>query len=60
VPSLSEEHVIAPEASAWEALLRLSSGQCGRLLVLEGGALRGILSRTDIMRAMRIRLGLGT
>jgi len=58
-PALSEQHTIAPGASAWEALVRMTSGDCGRLLVLENGRLLGIISRTDIMRAMRIRFELG-
>jgi len=33
---------------------------CGRLLVVDhDGALRGIVSRTDIMRAIRTRMGIG-
>ena len=56
---LSEANAIAPSADAWEALIRMSQGDCGRLLVVESGALLGIISRTDIMRLMRSRLRLG-
>jgi predicted transcriptional regulator len=59
VPPLAERHVIAPSADAWDALVRMTAGNCGRLLVMEGEALRGIISRTDIMRLMRTRLELG-
>jgi predicted transcriptional regulator len=59
VPPLTEQHVIAPSADAWDALVRMTAGNCGRLLVMEGEALRGIISRTDIMRLMRTRLELG-
>jgi Zn-dependent protease/predicted transcriptional regulator len=56
---LSERNTIAPAADAWDALIRMSQENCGRLLVTEGDVLRGILSRTDIMRLMRSRLQLG-
>jgi predicted transcriptional regulator len=59
VPPLSEAHTISPHADAWEALVRMSAENCGRLLVLQDGALEGIISRTDIMRLMRMRLELG-
>jgi len=59
VPPLSGEHTINPWANAWEALVRITSGQCGRLLIIAEGRLQGIVSRTDIMRAMRMRVELG-
>jgi predicted transcriptional regulator len=40
-------------------LVRITSGQCGRLLIVTEGRLQGIVSRTDIMRAMRMRVELG-
>jgi Zn-dependent protease len=58
-PPLSEHNTIAPNADAWNALVRMSAENCGRLVVLENGILRGIISRTDIMRLMRNRLELG-
>jgi len=58
-PVLSEHNTISPSTDAWEALIRMSAENCGRLVVLENGGLRGILSRTDIMRLMRHRLELG-
>jgi Zn-dependent protease/CBS domain-containing protein len=57
--ALSEHNTVPPTTDAWEALVRMSGGNCGRLLVVENGALRGIISRTDIMRLMRSRLQLG-
>jgi Zn-dependent protease/predicted transcriptional regulator len=59
VPPLSDHYTIAPRADAWDALVRMSAENCGRLLVLENQALLGIVSRTDIMRLMRTRLELG-
>jgi Zn-dependent protease len=56
---LSEHNTISPASDAGEAFVRMSQENCGRLVVVEGGALRGILSRTDIMRLMRSRLQLG-
>ncbi len=56
---LSEHNTVRPTTDAWEALVRMSQENCGRLLVVEQGSLRGIISRTDIMRLMRSRLQLG-
>ncbi len=56
---LSDHNTIPPATDAWDALLRMSQESCGRLLVVESGALLGIISRTDIMRLMRSRLQLG-
>ena len=58
-PPLSQANTISPQADAWEALVRMSAESCGRLLVVEDGMLRGIISRTDINRLMRHRLELG-
>ena len=58
-PPLSENNTIAPSADAWDALIRMSSEKCGRLVVVQEGRLRGIVSRTDIMRLMHHRLELG-
>jgi Zn-dependent protease len=57
--ALSERNTVPPTTDAWEALVRMSQENCGRLLVVENGLLRGIISRTDIMRLMRSRLQLG-
>ncbi len=59
VPPLTEQSMIAPDTDAWDALVRMTAENCGRLLVVEDGALRGIISRTDIMRLMRMRMQLG-
>jgi Zn-dependent protease/CBS domain-containing protein len=60
VSPLKEEQTIRPEADVWEALTRMSSSNQGRLLVTEDGELRGIVSRTDVMRLIRVRMELGT
>jgi len=59
VPHLTNQFTIAPWTDTWDALIRMTAEDCGRLLVLENGRLRGIVSRTDIMRLMRTRLELG-
>lgn len=59
VPALTPEQSILPQADVWEALLKMTGGNAGRLLVTRGGAVEGILSRTDIMRLMRRRMELG-
>lgn len=43
-------HVIAPDASLHEAAGLLCARSIGALAVMEGGALRGILSERDIIR----------
>jgi Zn-dependent protease/CBS domain-containing protein len=58
-PPLSEHNTIAASADAWEALIRMSTENCGRLLVVEDGNVKGIISRTDLMRLIRTRVELG-
>jgi Zn-dependent protease/CBS domain-containing protein len=43
---------IAPEAEAFEALEEMSTKGIGRLVVLENGAMVGIVTRTDIVKAI--------
>jgi CBS domain-containing protein len=59
VPPLTEAQTIRPDAGAWEALIKMTNDTYGRLLVTEDGALRGIITRTDIMRLLRRRIELG-
>jgi Zn-dependent protease/predicted transcriptional regulator len=58
-PPLSAGDVVSPSADAWEALARMTAENCGRLLVMDGERLVGIVSRTDIMRAIHARMRLG-
>jgi predicted transcriptional regulator len=46
---------IGPDADAFEALKRMSSRNLGRLIVMEDGQMVGIVSRTDLMRAIQFR-----
>ena len=59
VPPVSEANTIGPHTDAWNALARMTTENCGRLLVVEAGELLGIISRTDIMRLMHMRMQLG-
>jgi Zn-dependent protease/CBS domain-containing protein len=45
---------VSPEDTAEHALRMLFTHKIGRLLVLEGGKLVGIVSRTDLLRAIQI------
>lgn len=45
---------IAPDAKAVEGLKLMVAHSIGRLLVMENGALVGIVSRTDLMKAIQI------
>ena len=44
---------IPPDADAFEALKLMSSRNLGRLIVMENGQMQGIVSRTDLMRAIQ-------
>ncbi len=46
---------IGPDADAFDALKLMSSRNLGRLIVLEDGQMVGIVSRTDLMRAIQFR-----
>jgi Zn-dependent protease/predicted transcriptional regulator len=59
VPPLADRDLVSPSADAWDALVRMTAENCGRLLVMEDSRLVGIVSRTDIMRAIRARMELG-
>lgn len=48
-----------PDQDAWEALSTMASQGTGRMLVAEHGQLLGIISRTDIMRFLRVKMELG-
>jgi CBS domain-containing protein len=43
---------VAPEATLADAARRMSGGRVGAVLVLEDGALRGILTERDVLRAV--------
>ncbi|MFQ5986311.1 MAG: CBS domain-containing protein [Thermoplasmata archaeon] len=45
---------IEPRAQALDAMKRISDRKIGRLLVMDGGQLVGILTRTDLVRAVSI------
>ncbi len=50
----TELETIAPDAEAMEALNRMQQEGIGRLLVVEGGELVGLISRTDLMTALNV------
>jgi Zn-dependent protease/CBS domain-containing protein len=52
------QDVLSPGDDSWHALARMATTGAGRLLVMEGTSLVGIVSRTDIMRHLRARLEL--
>ncbi|MGB9681481.1 MAG: site-2 protease family protein [bacterium] len=52
---ISSDIVITPEESALEAFTKISKGNIGRLLVMEGDKLLGILSKTDLIRFLQIK-----
>jgi len=46
---------IRPDTDAYDALKLMSMRNVGRLLVMDDGQMRGIVSRTDLMRAIQFR-----
>jgi CBS domain-containing protein len=45
---------LKPDDDAFEALQKLSTNKIGRLVVVEGGRLAGIISRTDMLKALEL------
>jgi CBS domain-containing protein len=45
---------VEPQTDAFEALRTLSTNSFGRLVVVENGEIAGILSRTDVMKALDV------
>ncbi len=54
----SEENSIAPETGALEALKRMTHDGRSRLLVVDDGKLRGVLSLKDVSRLISLKLEL--
>jgi Zn-dependent protease/CBS domain-containing protein len=48
-------HVVEPGAPVWEALGRMNEKNVSRLMVVERGELRGMLTMRDLMRFLSIR-----
>jgi Zn-dependent protease/CBS domain-containing protein len=59
VDPIDSSDLMRPDADAWDALTAMATKDSGRLLVVDGGALVGIISRTDIMRFLRTKMTLG-
>jgi len=59
VDPLDAADLMRPDADAWDALTTMAGKDSGRLLVVDGASLVGILSRTDIMRFLRTKMALG-
>ena len=55
-----ESMIIGPGASAAEALQRMAQKGSARLLVTDGSKILGILTRGDLMKAIRTRQDLGS
>jgi predicted transcriptional regulator len=46
---------IHPDADAYDALRLMSTRNLGRLIVMKDGQMQGIVSRTDIVRAIQFK-----
>jgi CBS domain-containing protein len=49
----------SPDEPIIEAMVKMSAHGVGRLPVIEDGELKGIITRSDLMRTIRIRTELG-
>ncbi len=45
---------LKPDDDAFKALQKLSTNKIGRLVVMEGGRIAGIISRTDMLKALEL------
>ena len=50
---------ISPEEDAFKALVKMAQKEVGHLLVVENGHLEGLITKSDIIRLIRVRTGLG-
>ena len=57
---LEELTVVSPDSSASEWLATLSGSEVQPVPVVQDGRLQGVLSRGDILRVLRARVGLQT
>jgi signal-transduction protein with cAMP-binding, CBS, and nucleotidyltransferase domain len=51
----SPEIIVRPDLEALDALVKMQSGQHGRLLVVEQGHLRGILALSDMLQYLSLK-----
>jgi Zn-dependent protease len=50
--ALAPEHVVPPDESAWSAFLKLGHTRNGRLAVVEGSALVGVVTQRDLQAVL--------
>lgn len=50
---------VAPDEEVLRALMKMTREEVGHLLVVENGELRGLVTKSDIMRLISVRTGLG-
>jgi CBS domain-containing protein len=53
------ERVIHPDDDAWAAMTHMATGDLGRLLVMSGKKLVGMITRDSLMNLVRTKLELG-
>lgn len=59
VQPLSEDNTVTPETDGWDALLKMATGNRGRLLVTSNHHLVGMVSQSHILDVLRHRMDLG-
>lgn len=59
ISKISPDAILGPEDNAMDALSRMISLDIGRVLVLDGNKLIGIITRRDIMKLMEFKADLG-
>jgi Zn-dependent protease/CBS domain-containing protein len=53
------EHALLPDETAYTALVKIAQDGMGRLPVMEGGRVVGIVSNRDIMKLLKIKMDVG-
>lgn len=59
VQPISEDNTVTPETDGWDALLKMATGNRGRLLVTSNHHLVGMVSQSHILDVLRHRMDLG-
>lgn len=53
--AVEECYILRPDEEAVEAMMKMANNNANRILVMENGELKGILSNTDMMRLIKMK-----
>lgn len=60
IKTLEQSAEVSPEKDAAKAMIQMARGDLGHLLVVDGGNLVGIITKSDIIGLIRVKTELGT